>query len=207
MTRPSLALCALLLTVTALLSTSASAYEPQAGDIVFHTSRSNQSAAIQAATDSPWSHMGMVLFKDGQAQVFEAVQPVRFTPLRAWLDRGLDGHYVVKRLRDPLPEAAIASMQMQASVYLGKDYDLTFEWSDQRIYCSELVWKLYQQSAGVELAALEVLGDFKLDHPAVATKLRERYGERIPRQEPVISPAAIFDSPLLETVAERVPPP
>lgn len=207
MTKPPLALIAFLLAFITLFPATGSAYEPLAGDIVFHTSRSNQSAAIQAATDSPWSHMGIVLFKDGQAQVFEAVQPVQFTPLRAWLDRGLQGHYVVKRLRDPLPDAAIARMQAQASRYLGKDYDLTFEWSDQRIYCSELVWKLYQQSAGIELASLQPLGEFRLDHPAVTTKLTERFGKRIPLQEPVISPVAIFDSPLLETVAERGAPP
>jgi hypothetical protein len=33
------------------------------GDIVFQTSRSSQSLAIQAATHSPYSHMGMVLMR------------------------------------------------------------------------------------------------------------------------------------------------
>ncbi len=207
MAKRSTAPLACLLASIALLPLPGLAYEPQAGDIVFHTSRSSQSEAIQAATGSPWSHMGVVLFKDGRAQVFEAVQPVKFTPLHAWLDRGVDGHYVVKRPRRPLSPEAVERMQAQASRYRGKPYDLAFEWSDQRIYCSELVWKLYRDSAGIELGALQRLGDFKLDHPAVAGKLAERYGDRIPRDEPVIAPVAIFDSPLLETVAERGPRP
>ena len=32
-----------------------------------------------------------------------------------------------------------------------KDYDLYFEWSDDKIYCSELVWKIYKNGADIEL--------------------------------------------------------
>jgi hypothetical protein len=35
-------------------------YEPRNGDIIFHTSRSAQSVAIQLATQSRYSHMGIV---------------------------------------------------------------------------------------------------------------------------------------------------
>lgn len=185
-----------------LISASALAYDPQAGDIVFHTSRSSQSRAVQAATRSPYSHMGIILLRRGQPYVFEAVQPVKYTPLDAWLNRGQDKHYVVKRLKSPLSKAAVSRLQQEAANYEGKPYDLTFEWSDNRIYCSELVWKLYK-SADIELAPLSKLGAFNLDNPVVRAKLKERYGARIPRNEPVISPAAIFESPLLKTVEER----
>lgn len=188
--------------LTLLLSSFAYGYVPQAGDIVFHTSLSAQSKAIQAATKSPYSHVGIVLFRDGQPFVFEAVQPVKFTPLQAWLVRGKDRHYVVKRLKSPLSEAAARKLQESSKRYEGKPYDLTFEWSDTRIYCSELVWKLYK-SAGIELAPLSKLGSFDLSNPAVKAKLKERYGEKIPVDEPVIAPVAIFDSQLLETVAEQ----
>jgi len=185
-----------------LISAKALAYDPQAGDIVFHTSRSSQSQAVQAATRSPYSHMGIILLRRGQPYVFEAVQPVKYTPLDAWLSRGQDKHYVVKRLKSPLSTAAVSRLQQEAANYEGKPYDLTFEWSDNRIYCSELVWKLYK-SADIELAPLSKLGAFNLDSPVVKAKLQERYGARIPLNEPVISPAAIFESPLLKTVAER----
>jgi hypothetical protein len=29
--------------------------------------------------------------------------------------------------------------------FTGKNYDMTFEWSDNNIYCSELIWKVYQE--------------------------------------------------------------
>lgn len=186
-----------------LLNSWAVAYEPQTGDIVFHTSNSRQSLAVQAATHSPYSHMGIVLFRNGKPFVFEAVQPVKYTPLTAWLNRGNGGHYVVKRLKAPLAATAAARLREEAGHYVGKPYDLTFEWSDGRIYCSELVWKLYKSAANIELAPLARLGSFDLSHPAVRAKLKERYGRKVPMDEPVIAPVAIFESPLLMEVARR----
>jgi hypothetical protein len=84
-----------------------------------------------------------------------------------------------------------------------KPYDLTFEWSDSRIYCSELVWKMYQRGLGIEIGSLEKLRDFKLDDHVVSAKMRERYGAKVPLDEPVIAPGAMFESTLLETVAEN----
>ena len=181
-------------------SSFAFAYSPQEGDIVFQTSLSSQSRAIQIATGSPYSHMGVVLFQNGKPYVYEAVQPVKYTPLQAWLARGKGGHYVAKRTRKPLGAAAVATFHSQARKYAGRPYDLTFEWSDGRMYCSELVWKLYK-AAGIELAPLAKLGSFNLDHPAVRRILKQRYGDHVPLDEPVIAPAAIFDSPLLTRVA------
>ena len=179
----------------------AHAYTPREGDIVFQTSLSSQSKAIQIATDSPYSHVGVVLFRDGQPYVFEAVQPVRFTPLKAWLARGKDRRYVAKRTRRPLTQIAVAQFHRQANEFVGRPYDLTFEWSDTRMYCSELVWKLYK-AAGIELAPLAKLGSFNLSDPVVKKILKQRYGDKIPLDEPVIAPSALFDSPLLVTVAE-----
>src|ERR1043166_8812275 len=70
------------------------------GDIIFQTSRSSQSVAIRRATHSRYSHMGLVLYRSGQPYVLEASSTVRYTPLPAWIARGVGGHYVVKRLAD-----------------------------------------------------------------------------------------------------------
>ena len=40
------------------------------GDIIFHTSRSAQSLAIQRATHSPYSHVGVIFLRDGKPFVF-----------------------------------------------------------------------------------------------------------------------------------------
>jgi hypothetical protein len=184
------------------LATGAWAYTPREGDILFQTSRSAQSVAIQKATHSRYSHVGIVLFRNGRPFVFEAVQPVKFTPLAAWISRGMGAHFVAKRARKPLPAGAVAAFHRLAARYADKAYDLTFEWSDRRMYCSELVWKLYQ-AAGIELSPLAKLGSFDLSDPEVRQILKQRYGDKVPLDEPVVAPSAIFDSPLLITVANE----
>ncbi len=180
-----------------------SAYEAANGDLIFHTSTSSQSAAIQLATKSEYSHMGIVYVRDGRPVVFEAVQPVKATPLDEWIARGEDGHYVVKRLSNAasvLTPDALARMQEIGEGFTGKRYDQYFEWSDERIYCSELVWKVYERGLGVEIGKLQVLGDFDLSSPTVRQKLKERWGSNPPLEEEVISPAAMFESELLVEV-------
>lgn len=173
------------------------------GDLIFHQSRSSQSLAVQLATGSRYSHMGMLLRKDGQLQVFEASATVRYTPLQQWVARGEGGHYVVKRLRAGVDDAGLIKLRHEAERFSGARYDLTFEWSDNRLYCSELVWKAYQRALRVEIGALQQVRDFNLTAPAVRAKMRERYGDKVPLDEPVISPLAMFESPLLFTVRER----
>ncbi len=51
----------------------------QTGDIIFHISKSQQSLSIQKATHSPYSHMGMIVNKNNQTWVLEAIQPVQYT--------------------------------------------------------------------------------------------------------------------------------
>jgi hypothetical protein len=65
------------------------------------------------------------------------------------------------------------------------------------------VWKAYKQTVGVEIGALRRFGDHDFSDPTVLAKLRERFGEEIPADELVISPADMFASDKLETVLER----
>jgi hypothetical protein len=65
------------------------------------------------------------------------------------------------------------------------------------------VWKTYDRAVHLHIGELEQIRDFNLNDRLVREKLRPRYGEEIPLGEPVISPKAMFNSPLLTTVAER----
>ena len=173
------------------------------GDLIFQTSLSGQSKAIQLATKSKYSHCGLI-YKDGNDfYVFEAVQPIKRTPLDKWISRGLDGKYVIKRLKNAdqvLTPETLTKMKEVGEQFNNKNYDLTFEWSDDKIYCSELIWKIYHRATGIEIGKLEKLNDFDLTNEAVKQKMKERYGDKIPTNEIVISPASIFDSELLTTV-------
>ena len=176
------------------------------GDIIFQSSQSGQSLAVQLATKSKYSHVGLIYMIEGKSFVYEAVQPVKITPFNEWIKHGDGNHYVVKRLKNAdkvLTEETLQKMKADGEKYLNKNYDLYFGWSDERIYCSELVWKMYQTATGIELGKLQQLKEFDLTHPVVKQKLKERYGNNIPYDEKVISPAAIFESEELVLVVER----
>jgi hypothetical protein len=173
------------------------------GDIIFQTSLSSQSLAIQAATKSKWSHMGIIFFIKGNPYVFEAASVVTLTPLKAWINRGKGRNYAVKRLRERekyITASTLIEMKRNVKAFQGRSYDSLFDWSDKQMYCSELVWKVYYQSLGLRLAELQSLRDFDLRPAIVRKKLKERYGKHIPYDEPVISPEQIFQSDLLVTV-------
>lgn len=177
----------------------------RSGDIIFQTSRSSQSRAIQIATNSKYSHMGLVEVTPTGTFVIEAIQPVTRTPINHWISRGVDGHFVVKRLDQSvmtIDTTASRRLIAAALVFQGKGYDSYFGWSDDLIYCSEIVWKAYDRGLGIQLGTLRRLRDFDLTNPAVAAKLRERYGSRIPLDEVVIAPSDIFNCPKLVTVTE-----
>jgi hypothetical protein len=176
------------------------------GDIIFHTSRSSQSIAVQKATHSPYSHMGIVFFRHGDAYVYEAIARVQYTPLRRWIARGEGGHYVVKRLRQAdrlLTPSALAKMRQVAGQFQNKPYDPAFEWSDERIYCSELVWKIYDRALGIRIGRTRQLRDFDLTDPVVQAGMKQRYGNRLPLGETVISPGEMFDADDLVVAAQH----
>lgn len=190
-----------------LISCTTEAQTPESalqnGDIIFHTSKSVQSRAVQLATGSDYSHCGIIYRDKNRLYVIEAVQPVKRTPFNEFVQRGENGQYVVKRLRDAelvLTEPILKSMKREADQMIGKTYDSQFNWSDDEIYCSELVWKLYERATGIHLGKLKQLKDFNLKDPIVQDVLKKRYGGKIPWEEPVISPADIFDSKELVTV-------
>lgn len=181
-------------------------YAPRDGDLVFHTSKSGQSTAIQLATGSPYSHVGLVYLDEGVPMVFEAIRTVSATPLAAWIARGEEGSFVAKRLVGAeiyLTPVGLGRLREVAHAFIGKSYDRGFAWSDDEIYCSELVWKIYEEALDLEIGEKATLGDFDLSHPVVRREMVERWGSSIPLGETVVSPSAVFDSPLLEVVYPR----
>ncbi len=176
------------------------------GDIIFQESVSEQAKAIKLATRSRYTHAGILFKYNGTFSVLEAVQPVRITGLDAFTRRGVNGHFVVKRLKNAdrvLTEQAVDMMKRTGAAFLGKNYDIYFGWSDERIYCTELIWKIYDRSLGVRVGALERLRDFDLSHPYVRNIMRKRYGNNIPLDEKVISPESMFRAKNLVVVTEK----
>lgn len=176
----------------------------QTGDLVFQDFDFGNSQAIKLISHSDYSHVGMIVKQDGQTYVYEAVQPVGLCPFEDWKARNPKGEYLIRRLKNAsevLTESKIEALKSAMKPYIGKDYDGLFAWSDKRMYCSEVLWKIYKKALNIEAGTLQQLGDLDLSNPIVRMKLAEIYGGEIPMDETVISPQAMLECPLFETVA------
>lgn len=169
------------------------------GDIIFHTSKSSQSKMVQLVTNSKLSHCGIIFYKKGKPYVFEAVQPVKVTPLQQWINRGVGGKYIVSRVKTPLTNSQLTEMYKYAKSQLGKDYDLKFQWSDNKMYCSELVYKVFV--AGDRFVGEgKKFSSYNLNNEVVKSAIKKRYGNSINLNEMVITPVDIFKSSEVKTV-------
>jgi hypothetical protein len=179
-------------------------YTLQSGDIVFHGNSGRQADAIREATDSPFTHCGIVFLQANEWLVLEAVQPVRVTSLERFLARSAPGTFHARRLKSAPTQEAVDRAWRWGNNLTGRNYDSQFRWDDEKLYCSELVWKVFQH-AGIELCPRRHFRDYHLDRPAVQKIINSRYGsvDKLPADEWVVAPGDIAASPLLMEVPKR----
>ncbi len=170
------------------------------GDLIFIVNPSGQGKAIQLATKSKFTHIGIILMENDKPVFYHAVEPVSKSSLQEFIAMSADGNYEIRRLKDQslLTATAVAAMVSEAKSKLGIHYDIGFSWSDSELYCSEFIWKLYDHTLHLHIGDLKPLKSFDLSHPAVKAKLEQRYGASIPYNENMISPGDMYISPLME---------
>jgi hypothetical protein len=191
-------------TLSLLGAKETKAYDLREGDIVFSSSAVGQGEAIIAATASPYTHCGIVFVKDSKLMVLEAVQPVCASTLKDFMARGKPEGFTARRLKTVVAPEAYQKARTWAEAQIGRDYDVRFGWDDKKLYCSELVWKVYQH-AGVELCPPRKFRDYDLQRPAVKRIIEQRYGsmDKLPLDEKVVAPSDIAASKLLVEVPRK----
>lgn len=182
-------------------------YSLQEGDVVFQETKSNQATAVKAATNSRWSHVGIIVRNNGKLAVLEAVHPVRITSLKRFISRSPSSFYAMrlKNAEEKLTPEAIKKAGTYGKSLIGKNYDSRFQWSDDRIYCSELVWKVYKHATGVELCKPRAFKTYNLEHPTVKRLIKQRYGSfnKLHLDELAVAPSDLAESPLLIEVPKK----
>lgn len=171
------------------------------GDLVFQDSGSAQSKAIKELTNSDFCHVGVYFKEGGQGVVYEAHQGVERTNYGAWISRkgGLGAAMRLKKYPDGLP-ADKAEALKRAIPRLGTGYDSLFLWNDSKIYCSELAYDAYERALGEKIGTVQKFRDFDQNSNAFKS-LANRFGNQpVPMDEPVITPEAMYGSPLLKKV-------
>ena len=177
---------------------SGSGYKPQEGDVVFQSLPHNPLIdAIEGATDSPFSHCGILhRAKDGW-MVIEAIGPVKETALSAWITQGREKKYTAYRLQDKYRPKVPAFIQA-AQTYEGRPYDIHYDIDDAAIYCSELIYKAFLRATGEEMGHLQMLG--QLNWMPYSGVIQQIEGGKLPLERKMITPRALSEAPQLEKV-------
>ena len=85
----------------------------------------------------------------------------------------------------------------EAKTHLGKPYDILYQFDDEKIYCSELIFKAFQKVTGEDLGKIQKLGDLKWEkyNPVIIS-----IDPSLPLDRPMITPRALTEAPQLTKV-------
>jgi hypothetical protein len=176
----------------------------QTGDVIFQTTRGRLATVVATATASKYTHVGMVIVKNGKPYVIEARnRGVKMRPLHKFTEAGFGKNFSVLRINYGLSDEEKRKLANEARSHLGKKYDSKFRWDDKKLYCSELVYKSYKNALGLELNTTEKLGDFYSTwNPIINAYVERKYGngKKLPLEEAVISPVRLYESNKLKLI-------
>ena len=169
------------------------------GDIIFQTCGGSQSSAVIEVTKSKYSHVGIIFQEKGKWFVYEAQSPVRKTSLDSFINGGKLGKYTICRYTEDISKNEIINMKQFYEPYHLSKYDGTFNWSNKRMYCSELVWKMFY-SIGIKLSDYELFGQYDLSSDKAQIILNQRFPNGVNLSDTVISPEGLYKSTLLKQI-------
>ncbi len=204
----------LLVALLSFLYPHPDSFNLQNGDLIFQESCNGQiNNAIKGVTSSvdkyQFTHVGMVYIKDNDSiYVIEATTPkVKITPLVEYLypekEKACYPKSVVGRLKakyQPCIPQAIA----EALPLIGKDYDYAYDLSNDKYYCSELIYLiLLKANGGVPVFELNKMtfkskqtNDFLPEWVAHFKKQKIA----IPEGKPGINPGAMSKAKVIDIV-------
>ena len=116
-----------------------------------------------------------------------------------WIKRGDNHNYKLYRSIKPLTQSEISYLYDYCFTQKGKHYDTKFQWDDDKIYCSELVWDAYE-SIGIELSTPKTFSEFNISSKEIKKEIIRRYGDKFVQTEAVVSPKCLTESKYLYEV-------
>jgi hypothetical protein len=180
---------------------SAERYQPQVGDVLFQSlPHGTLIDTIEAATHSPFSHCGIVADGPRGWVVVEANGSVKEMKLEDWLGQGREGAFVACRFTSKYAEKA-PQVVAEARKYLGKPYDVHYDFDDEKIYYSELVFKAFKTVCGEECGKVVTLGD--LDWRPHERVIRFIEAGGLPLERRMITPKHLAEAEQLQPVFRK----
>ena len=175
-------------------------YEPQEGDLVFQALPLDLDlvVAIEGVTKSNYSHVGVLHKRGAEWTVIEASGPgVIYTPFDKWKMHGRNERWAAFRLKAE-HQKHIPQFLTNLHPHAGKAYDFKYELSENKLYCSELIYHAWMKTAGQKMGKLTKIGDLNWKPHQ---KTIEKYnGGPMPLDRQMISPIELSKAGQLQRV-------
>jgi hypothetical protein len=128
---------------------------------------------------------------------------VGFNELEDFYRRG-NYKYTVLRVK-PEYEDSLPSVVSQAMNYVGYEYDNSFDLSDEKIYCSELVYKAFEKGAGIEPGELQKVKDVigVQQYNPILKGIAGNFVKNVSMDQEVIMPESIMKSVKFNVVLKK----
>lgn len=167
----------------------------KSGDIIGHYSNADFLGFFRNIAKADFNHVGIIMEHDGRLMVLEATGGgVGFNELEDFYARG-NYKYTVLRVKSEY-EDSLPGVISQAMNYVGYEYDNSFDLSDEKIYCSELVYKAFEKGGGIEPGRLqkvkEVIGVHKYN--PILKGIAGNFVKNVSMEQEVIMPESIMKS-------------
>ncbi len=146
-----------------LTSFSLDASAIEAGDILLQPLKCWSCSLIEQQENSEFSHVGIYL---GQDQVAEAYfDKVKIVSLAEFMKKTDPARFVLVRRLVVQPDEFERKLRLEVDKLLGLTYDRWFLWNNDKIYCSELVYKVLAPIVELrDLSPKEMLFDVNPEH-------------------------------------------
>lgn len=121
----------------------------QTGDIILLDMDCFSCELIENETGGPFSHSGIVLKLGSQVYVAQSLGSVHHIPLQAFLGYSNKVPHVIrpKHINFSKKRKLLENYKRK---YLGMDFDHDYVWDDEKLYCSEFIYKLLKSVYAIE---------------------------------------------------------
>ena len=168
----------------------------QSGDLIFVHDTSGMGLAVQQTTGQ-YTHVAMVERSGDSIFIIDATQ--KHGVARRPIVKTFAWHMPVDVYRLAMPFDAVAVIA-RAHSFLGQPYDNAFTHDNGALYCSELIYECFLDSAGHHLFEAEPMNWRAPDGtiPAYWVEHFKRLNTPIPEGLPGTNPTGLSRSPLLK---------
>ena len=128
----------------------------QEGDVIFSSVANFLYKAVEKGTNSPTSHVGIVIKKDEQWLVAESKVPLsRLSTLDEFIARSDQGWISIKRLKSGLSSQQLVQLKNACNKRLGRLYDFSFNYASSKLFCSKFVYEVFMEAMNIEVGEIE----------------------------------------------------